>query len=281
MSVNLSASPATLADYETAIRKWRREKDEALTAEEGWLALIGLFWLQEGLNTLGGDPRSDVPLTSGRVADHLGTLTLHDGVVRLDVEARQPVMIDGVAVTAATLRDDNAPDGPTIVRVGSVSFFVIRRGDLYGIRARDSANPARATFKGRNWFPLDPALRVSATYERYETARLFEAMTSAGIVEKLKNTGRVDFEIDGRPLALEAFESSKDLWFILRDATTPKLTYGGGRFLYASLDADGKHLIIDFNKAHFPPCAFTPYAACPLPPPENHLPVAIEAGERY
>lgn len=281
MSVNLSASPVTLADYETAILKWRQEKDEALTAEDGWLALIGLFWLHEGLNTLGGDPRSEVPLTSGRVADHLGTLTLRDGVVRLDVEARQPVTIDGVAVTAATLRDDTTPGGPTIVRVGTVSFFVIRRGDLFGIRARDSANPARTAFEGRHWFPLNPALRVPATYQPYETPRLFETLTSAGIVETLKNIGRVDFEIDGSPLSLQAFESAKDLWFILRDSTSAKTTYGGGRFLYTALDADGTHLTLDFNKTYFPPCAFTPYATCPLPPPENHLPIALEAGERY
>lgn len=281
MSVNLGESPAALADYEAEILKWRREKEEALTAEDGWLALIGLFWLREGVNTIGSDPDSDVPLTQGGVAGRLGTLMLQDGVVRLDVEARQPVTIDGVSVTAATLRDDNAPEGPTRVRVGTVSFYVMRRGDLYGIRARDSANPSRSAFTGRHWFPINPALRVPATFQRYETPRVFEALTSAGIVEKLKTIGQVEFEIGDRLYSLQTFESGADLWFILRDATGPKMTYGGGRFLYARLDADGRHLTLDFNKAYFPPCAYTPYAACPLPPPENQLPIAIDAGERY
>ncbi len=281
MNINLSESSAALADYQAAILTWRREKDESLTAEEGWLSLIGLFWLREGLNTLGGDPRSDVLLTRGCAADHLGTLTLRAGVVRLAVGARQPVTVDGRPVTAATLRDDTMPGGPTVVRVGTVSFFVIRRGDLYGIRARDSANPARAAFKGRSWFPINPAMRVPATYQAYETPRLFEVATAAGITESLKNIGRADFEIDGRPLSLQAFESGSDLWFILRDSTSAKTTYGGGRFLYARLDADGLPLTLDFNKTCFPPCAFTPYATCPLSPPENVLPVAIEAGERY
>lgn len=266
-------------DYETELARWRQERHDDLTAEDGWLTVVGLDWLHEGENSLGSAPGSDVTLPESAPL-HVGTLILTDGVVTLRVTTDAPVLVDGEAQQTATLRPDVAAGGPNRVVIGAVNFFIIRRADQYGVRVRDRANPARATFAGRNWYPASEDYRVTGHFTPHEPARTVEIVTSTGLLTPLQNVGRVTFELHGQPLALEAFEAGPDrLWFIFKDATSGKFSYGAGRFLYAPLADDGR-VTIDFNRAYHPPCAFSAYATCPLPPRENILPVAVEAGER-
>jgi uncharacterized protein (DUF1684 family) len=158
---------------------------------------------------------------------------------------------------------------------------VIRRGDEYGIRVRDADNPARLTFTGRNWFPVEPHYQVSGRFIPHAVSRSIPIATSSGRTELMDNPGRVEFVLDGQSLSLEAFAAGKgELWFVFKDATSNKSTYGAGRFLYAPLSAEGV-VSLDFNKAYHPPCAFTPYATCPRAPKENTLPLEILAGERH
>ena len=268
------------ADYETELRRWRQERDDDLTAEDGWLTVVGLDWLNEGENRLGSAPGSDVTLPDSAPAQ-VGALTLADGVVTLQVATDAPVLVDGEAVRSATLHPDVADGGPTRVVIGAVNFFIIRRAGQFGVRVRDRANPARASFEGRNWYPPDAQYRVTGRFTPHEPARTVEIVTSTGLLTPLQNLGRVEFALHGQTWTLEAFEGGKNtLWFIFKDATSGQTTYGAGRFLYAPLADDGA-VALDFNKAYHPPCAFSPYATCPLPPRENVLPVAIEAGERY
>lgn len=267
--------------YVTEINRWRQTKEDNLRAEDGWLTLIGLFWLHEGVNTVGANPASDVPIAAENVTDQLGTIEFRDGQATLQVTANVPVTVDGLQTTQAVLRDDSGEGGPSLVKIGSVTFFVIRRGDEYGIRVRDADNPARLTFTGRKWFPVDLQYQVSGRFIPHDVARSIPIANSSGQTELMDNPGRVEFVLDGQPLALEAFTAGKDeLWFVFKDATSNKSTYGAGRFLYVPLSADGM-VRLDFNKAYHPPCAFTPYATCPRPPKENSLLVEILAGERH
>jgi uncharacterized protein len=267
------------SSYVTEINHWRQTKEDSLTSEDGWLSLIGLFWLNEGVNTVGANPTADIPIEAD-VPDQLGTIEFHDGKATLHITADAPVTVDGLQTTQAVLRDDSAEGGPSLVKIGTVTFFVIRRGDEFGIRVRDVNNPARLEFTGRNWFPIDPHYQVSGRFVPHDVPRTIPIATSSGKTEPMNNPGKVEFELDGQTLSLEAFTAGKDeLWFVFKDATSAKSTYGAGRFMYSPVSADGV-VTLDFNKAYHPPCAFTPYATCPRAPKENSLPVEILAGER-
>ncbi len=266
--------------YESELNAFRDKLETSLRAEDGWLALAGLFWLREGSNTLGGDPHSDIALPETSAPPRVGEIDFRAAQAILKVADGISVSVDGSPVSSATLVDDGDHRKPSMVRVGTVSFFVIRRGDRTGIRVRDTQSPARATFAGRKWFAPDPAYRVTGRFVGHPSPRKLPNVNIVGITEMIDNPGRVAFELGGRHHEVEAFDGGKDrLFLVLRDTTSGKSTYGSSRFLNAPLQTDGR-VELDFNRAYNPPCAFTPYATCPLPPPENILPVPIEAGER-
>jgi uncharacterized protein len=267
------------ASYVADIAQWRQKLDDNLRSEDGWPTLVGLCWLHEGVNTIGADSNSDILLPSDSAPDHLGTIEFADGQAVFHLVSDIPVTVDSVQTTKALLRDDNAKVGPSLVQFGTITFFVIKRDDLYGIRVRDLNNPARAAFTGRKWFPLDSQYRLTGRFNPHETPRILQIVTSTGHLNAMTNPGRVEFTVHGQTLALEAFASNEnEVWFVFKDATSGRSTYGAGRFLYAPLGADGS-VILDFNKSYHPPCAFTPYATCPRPPKENILPLEIAAGE--
>lgn len=272
---------STSTTYEAGIADWRQLVEDRLRAEDGWLSLIGLYWLHPGSNSIGANPAADLVLEAAGIPDELGVIDFADGQVTLRVTADVPVTVDGAAVTEALLRDDHAEGGPSKVQIGSVSFFIIKRGDEYGVRLRDSQNPARLDFAGRNWFPIQPEYQVEGRFIRHNEPRTLQVVTSTGHLNPMSNPGRVEFSLQGQTLSLEAFAAGdNEIWFVFKDATSGKSTYGAGRFMYAPLSADDT-VIMDFNKAYHPPCAFTPFATCPRPLKDNVLSIAIEAGEKH
>lgn len=267
------------AAYASEIARWRQKMDDGLRSDDGWLTLIGLSWLHEGVNTIGTNSNSDILLPSDSVPAFLGTIEFKDGQAVFHAAADVAITVDGLQTRTALLRDDSAKDGPSLVRCGSVTFFVIKRDGLYGIRARDTNNPAREAFTGRKWFPIDTQYRLAGKFIPRESPRILQIVTSTGHLNAMTNPGRVEFVLHGQTLNLEAFASNEnEIWFVFKDATSGRSTYGAGRFLYAPLGTDGT-VILDFNKSYHPPCSFTPYATCPRPPKENILPVEVAAGE--
>jgi uncharacterized protein (DUF1684 family) len=263
-----------------AVLAWREQMERSLRADDGWLTVVGLAWLREGVNSVGSAPHHDVTLPAGAPAD-LGTITLSSGVARLDAAADAGVLVDGAPLTTATLAHDTQTKTPTQVTVGSITFFIIQRGDQYAVRIRDANSLARQSFAGRVWYDYNPAYRVTGQFTPHMSRHTLAVETVIGTTTTYNNPGTVRFELDGQVLALEAFEGgASSLWFVLRDATSGRTTYSASRFLYAPLRADGT-VDLDFNRAYNPPCAFTPYATCPLPPHQNVLPIAIEAGEKF
>jgi len=260
--------------------EWRQKKEDDLRSDNGWLTLAGLFVLNTGQNKVGTRPTDDVALPAGSVPEELGVIDFDSGIATLHVTSKEPVFVDGSPATPAILKDDADKDGPTLVTINAITFFVIKRGDNYAIRVRDRNNPARLTFTGRQWFSEDPAYRVGAFYADYEVPRRVQIVTSTGLLTPMDIIGYVDFELDGVPLRLQAFsEDEGELWFIFKDQTSGTLTYGAGRFLKATL-TENRVIDLNFNRAYSPPCAFTPYAICPIAPKENVLPVRIPAGEK-
>jgi uncharacterized protein (DUF1684 family) len=236
----LAPADGYLADTEA----WRARREANLKAADGWLTLTGLHWLREGKNVV-----------AGQVFELRG---------------------DQVFYRHRPLAPDNPRDA---VHLGSKSLFVIKRGTRFAIRERDSRSPLRRRFRGLSWFPIDPAYRVEAIWRPYPKPERRSLATVVDIDEEFDAPGLAVFHLKGQTLKLEPVLSENQLFFVFKDLTAGKTTYPAGRFLYALLPVNGK-VILDFNRAYTPPCAFTPYATCPLPRRENHLPIAIEAGEK-
>jgi len=268
--------------YEDDILAWHQSKEDSLRRDDGWLTLAGLYWLQEGENIVGSNPASQIALPVGSTPESVGVIDFHDNKATLTITTDVPVLVDGSQVKIAVLRDDSAENGPSLITIGTITFFVIKREDQYGIRVRDANSLERQTFTGRKWFPIDPAYRVKAAFSPWDPIRTLTVISTTGLPTKMDSPGYVQFDLQGQSFRLQAVASDgnpDELWFIFKDATSGVSTYGAARYLYALLESDGS-VDLDFNKAYSPPCAFTKYATCPLPPKENHLPLAIEAGEK-
>jgi len=265
--------------YESQIEAWRAQRVERLKAPNGWLSLIGLHWLKEGKNTVGADKGNDIVLAAGPAK--LGTITLTKGKATIDLVTGTGATVDGKGQKTAVLLDDTS-EKPTTVAFGSASFYVIDRNGKKGLRVKDSNAQTRTHFVGIDYYPIDPKWRVEAKWVEYKPPHTLEIPNVLGQVDKMPVPGKAVFERDGKKYELLPVleePDAKELWFIFADKTSAKETYGGGRFLYADMPKDGK-VIIDFNKAYNPPCAFTPHATCPLAPPENRLAIPVTAGEK-
>ena len=277
-----SRRPPVDPAYRARIDAWRKARVAALTAETGWLSLVGLYWLEPGPNAFGSSADAAVVIPGAAVPPVAGTLDLAaDGTVTVHVRPDAAVTMNGEPVSEAVLRSD-ASGGPDTLRMGDVRFYVIARGGRLAVRVKDPASPTRQNFKGIEYFPVDPAFRVEGTFEPYPEPRQVTVPTAAGTQATTQAPGVVRFTLEGREMTLQAWDEGKDLFFVFRDATSGKQTYGAGRFLDAAPPEPGSRtVVLDFNEAYNPPCAFTPYATCPLPPEENALPVAVTAGEKY
>ncbi|MES2405229.1 MAG: DUF1684 domain-containing protein [Pseudomonadota bacterium] len=262
------------------IERWHEARIARLTAPDGWLSLVGLEWLKPGGNRLGSAADNDIVLA--RAPAHLGTITwAEDGTLSISLEADTGATIDGKTETNAVLLDDSQA-APTTIAFGSVNFIAIDRGGRKGLRVRDSEAQTRTQFVGIERFPVDPAWRIVADWQPLDPPFQLATGTVIGTIENYPAPGKAVFEREGQGFELyPVIEVPGDtqLFLIFADATSGKETYGAARFLYADMPRDGK-IVLDFNKAYNPPCAFTPYATCPLAPPENRLALRVLAGER-
>lgn len=266
-------------DYNQQIQTWRAERVERLKAPNGWLSLIGLHWLKEGKNRVGSAKDNDVVLAKGPA--HLGVISLKGGKATIELDAKADATIDGKKAASAELLDDTQ-EKPTTIAFGTASFYMIDRNGKKGLRVKDTAAETRTHFAGIDSFAIDPSWRVEAKWEAYTPTHSLDIPTVLGTVDKMVVPGKASFTRGGKTYSLLPVledKDAKELWFIFADRTSGKETYGAARFLYADMPKDGK-LVIDFNKAYNPPCAFTPYATCPLAPTENRLDLPVKAGEK-
>ena len=258
-------TPDDAREHEAAVRAWWAARDARLRDPDGWLTLVGLHWLEQGENRFGADASNEIVLRGDGVPAHAGTLVLEDGVVRLGDEA---------------LADDLSGE-PTVIDLGTLRMHVIRRGERLGLRVRDRAAPALSTFEGMRHFPIDPDWRLVGRLEPATVGHEIEIVDITGAVSHEPTPGRVAFERDGVTWRIEALPGEEDgsLWLVFGDATNGHETYGGGRFVYTEPVAADGSVVVDFNVAYNPPCVFSSYATCPLPPPQNRLALRIDAGE--
>lgn len=270
------ASAADRGDtaYRTEIDQFRAKRNESL--RKNWLVLAGLSWLKPGENRVGTAKDNDVVLPKGPA--HAGMFTLNGKDVLFETHDQVLLAIDSRFAKPTKIATDTS-GAPTIISIGSLRLTVIQRDDKLGVRIKDLENPALKGFKGTEWFPTDPKLRVEARWVP-QTGKKLAITNVLGQVDQIEVPGEAVFTVNGKELHLQPIQEDPDhLFFIFSDATKGE-TYPGGRFLDTDMPKDGK-VVLDFNKAYSPPCAFTPYATCPLAPKENRLPVRIEAGEKY
>ena len=256
---------------------WRADRLARLTKSDGWLSVAGLDWLSPGENTLGSrvDARLQLP---DKAPARVGTLTWKDGKVHFKAAEGVATALGGKPFLEGDLEPDAASSQ---VSLGDLRFGVIARGPRMGLRVRDLHSETFDRFKGIPSFAPDPAYRVEARFEPYAPMKEAHVATVIGIPMDTKIPGRAVFTLKGKTMSLEPVldDDGVTLFFIFRDGTTGHGTYPAGRFLYAEPAKDGK-VILDFNRAENPPCAFTLYATCPMAPEQNTLPIAVEAGEK-
>ncbi len=279
-SVLLAASGAGADDYEASIQTWRQNRENRLKADDGWLTVAGLYWLKEGANAMGTDPASAIVLPAGSAPSKVGVITYTNGAATFMANPGAPVTSDGKPVTEMRLRDDTA-ETTDVLSIADLRFLVIARDGRHAVRLRDLNSPMRVEFTGLSWYPINPSWKVEAAFVPYDPPRTLRVPNIIGYVEEQPCPGYAVWKQRDQELRLEPVlsEDGKELFFIFKDATSGKETYPAGRFLYAAMPVDGK-VVLDFNKAYTPPCAFTPHATCPLPPEGNRVSAKIEAGER-
>jgi uncharacterized protein (DUF1684 family) len=266
--------------YSAEIEAWKAKRVAALKSDDGWLTVVGLFWLSEGANPVGSARNAAVILPAGKAPDNVGTIRLAGAKVSFEPAPGSDVRIGGQPAWKGEIVSD-AAGGPTMLSIGSIRFYVIERDHRFAVRVKDSDSAARRDFHGIAYFPTDPTWRIEARFEPYDPPRSIAIPNVLGHVDSESSPGAIVFTRGGTTLRLDAVleTGETDYFVIFGDRTNGTDTYGAGRFLYVPPPIEGK-TVIDFNKAYNPPCVFTPYATCPLPPPQNKLPIRVEAGEK-
>jgi len=292
LAVSIMASEATQgakghqgsegnSPYSKEIAKWRAERIEEVNGEDGWTTLVGLFWLNEGENKFGSDPSNEIVLPATSSPRFGGSFRLDKGAVRLKANPETRISSDGKPASAIVLQSD-ADRKPTILTLGSLKLFVIKRGERLGLRVKDKNHPARSNFPGIDYFPISMRFRINAKFEPYSPPKVIPIANVLGMIDNMTSPGALVFSVNGKTCRLDPVleKGSTQLFIIFADKTTGKETYGAGRYLYVDPPGDDGKVVVDFNKAHNPSCAFTKFATCPLPPRQNRLAIRVEAGEK-
>jgi len=282
-------SPVVAGDGEwrRGVDAWRAQREKEIAAPDGWLTLIGLEWLSAGVNSFGTAADCAIKIHA-QAPPHFGLLTVSGKTVQLLAPAGgfpADFQLDGKPAREGTLSADDGK--PSTLTWHGLTMVVLPRGGRYALRIKDADSPTRTEFHGLHWYAPDPRFRVAAKWIPFAEPHVERIPTIINTTLDMPAPGVAEFTVEGKTLRLEpVFEGGErdKLFFILRDLTSRTTTYEAARFLYTGLPSNGVAqpgtLTLDFNELYNPPCAYTPYATCPLPPEQNRLPVAIEAGEQ-
>lgn len=265
--------------YENEVLQWRAEKYAALTGENGWLALAGLHWLNEGRNLIGSNAMCEVVLPES-APTFLGVAELKGATVRFQPAEGVRVKVNDRQVKNAILRSSKDPK-PSFITWNQLRMVVHEHGGKYAIRVWDNSREERFNLPPLKWFPINKKFRFNAAYTKYPKPKESGQSDSTGETAEDRLDGFVSFRFEGKTYQLDVTQTnSKKLFVKFRDGTSSKESYPPSRYLYTEPPKKGK-VILDFNYAYSPPCAFTPYATCIFAPPQNTLPFRVEAGEIY
>jgi len=266
------------SEYEMSIQNWQQQRVNSLTSPNGWLTLVGLYWLKEGINTMGSAATNSIILPNN-APKHLGSIELLTDSLYFRNLSRA-TQVNEAKFKEGQIFSDGDGEISTI-NYKSLFAYVIKRGPKYGLRLRDTSVAERYSLKKIPSFPINESWKKKARYIKPPKGTTIPITNAVGVTEENPVLGYLEFDHNNKTHRLTAIYGGPLQYFlIIADKTTSDQTYGGGRFIYVNKpDAEG-YITIDFNKAYNPPCVFTDFATCPLPPKENILPFRIEAGEK-
>jgi uncharacterized protein (DUF1684 family) len=269
-----------LSEFEKAEQEFRDKRDKSMRSETSWLTIAGLFWLDEGEYSFGTSEKNKIQLPKDSAPDIVGKFVFNQNKVTVVAAKKAGLKYKEKVVEKMVLKSD-AEGRADILELKDLRMWVIKRGDSYAIRLRDYNAQAYKKYEGLDYFKPNEKYKIESEFVAYDSPKTVKVGTVVGTPEEYKCPGYVKFQIDGKEYQLDVFETSnaKRFYFIFKDETNGHETYGASRFLYANILEDG-NVDMNFNRATNPPCAYTPYATCPLPPPQNYLSVRIEAGEK-
>ncbi len=274
-----TTAPADPA-WETALAEWRGRAEKGLRADNGWLTLAGRFVMKPGVNTFGTGEANDIVFPKGLGPARMGEITIAGGKVRMKLAPGVTVRKEGMDLDEVVLGTD--VERRDWVTMGRLAMHVIEREGRYVLRLADNESEVRKGFGNRVWYEPDAAYRVQATFVPYPPGRKITIINVLDEASDEASPGYVEFELAGERHRLDAVGEDKGLFFVLRDATAGETTYRPGRFLYVPAKPEpGKPFELDLNRVYNPPCAFSEFTTCPLPPKQNILKVRLEAGEKY
>jgi uncharacterized protein (DUF1684 family) len=266
------------ASYIASVEEWQHDRLEGLKDRNGWLNLAGIYWLKEGIQTFGSDSANDIVFPAKAPA-FIGSLTLKDSLVHLVVQDDVELFYENEAVKELELSPD-ASGNPSYITHGDFAWYIMKRHKSLAIRLRDYKNEAIGALDHIPSYPINPEYVVEARLILFDEVKTITVPTPfQDYTQNYNCPGELHFRLKGKKMTLLPFSSGDEYFIIISDETSGLESYGGGRFMYASPDTEGR-IILDFNRAYNPPCAVTPFAACPMPPRENHMPLKVEAGEK-
>ena len=275
-----SEIPLDTVAYKIEIEKWYAKRLDDLKSENGWLNLAGLFWLEEGINTFGSGENNNVVFPKGTIPERAGYFTVNQGTVKMDVASGVKITLSGKQVINKLIFSPDSASNPTL-EYGSLRWFVIQRDKIVGIRLRNIEGEGIQKFAGINRYAVSAEWRIEAVVEHSPEPRMIDITNVLGQTTSQASHGTLVFLINDNEYRLDAIDGGKDeLFVIFGDPTNEHDTYPSGRYIYVKRPDEKGKTVLDFNKAYNPPCAFTPFATCPLPPKQNVLLVAVTAGEK-
>ena len=265
--------------YQKGIENWKQKRIEFLRSENGWLNLAGLYWLQEGKSSFGSGDDVQLKFPKGSINENAGYFELKGTTVTIYINESTDIKVNGRSVKKAIVFSTDSSSA-SVLTSGSLKWSISKREDKIGIRLRDLNSPLVKEFEGTARFGTDSLWRIKAYLKKAEKPANVFITNIIGQTNAQSSPGKLFFTYAGKEYVLDALEEEHQLFIVFGDATSGKETYAAGRFLYADIPGADGITFLDFNKAYNPPCAFTNYATCPLPPKQNILPFAITAGEK-
>jgi uncharacterized protein (DUF1684 family) len=279
----LAVTPALASDpaYVKSVEDWRVTVDKGLRRDNGWLTLAGRFPMKPGTNTFGTDEKNDIVFPKGIGPAQMGTFVVEPGKVTLKLAQGVTMEKDGMPFTERVM--GTSLEKRDWVSEGRIAFHVIEREGKYILRLADNESPVRKNFQGRVWYDVNEGYKVKAKFVPYRPVHKIPIVNILDEVSDEPAPGYVEFRLHGKTYKLDVVGDDEDgLFIILKDDTAGKTTYGSGRFLFVEKKpAPNSTFDLDLNRAYNPPCAFSEFTTCPLPPKQNILKTKIEAGEKY
>jgi uncharacterized protein len=265
--------------YQIEMEEWQKKRIQDLRSENGWLNLAGLYWLKEGINTFGSGNKNDLVFPGGELPERAGFFVVNQGVVKMEVAPSVNITQGGSPVGSMVIFSPDSVSNPKLA-YGSLQWFIIKRDQMVGVRLRDLQSETMKKFESIDRYSIDPTWRVEATLEQTPEPKMISITNILGQTIEEPSAGTLVFSIHEKQYTLDALEEGNELFIIFSDLTSEKETYPAGRYVYANKCGEDGKTVLDFNKAINPPCAFTPFATCLLPPKQNVLYLPVTAGEK-